>query len=75
VLVLAADQSSRTVGPAELGPLDAARRQRISAALGKLSPGGATDLGRSLEAAADFATRGRARGHGRIHRRWLGNPR
>jgi Mg-chelatase subunit ChlD len=54
VVVLAADQSSRAVGPAELGPVDAARRAQISAALGKLSPGGATDLGRALEAAADL---------------------
>lgn len=54
VVVLAADQSTRAVGPAELGPVDAARRQQISAALSKLSPGGATDLGRSLEAAADL---------------------
>jgi Mg-chelatase subunit ChlD len=54
VVVLAADQSSRAVGPAELGPVDAPRRAQISAALGKLSPGGATDLGRALEAAADL---------------------
>jgi len=54
VVVLAADQSARAVGPAELGPVDATRRQRISAALSQLSPGGATDLGRSLEAAADL---------------------
>jgi len=53
-VVLAADQSSRAVGPADLGPVDATRRAQISAALGKLSPGGATDLGRALEAAADL---------------------
>ncbi len=54
VVVLAADQSSRPVGPAELGPVDTARRQQISTALGKLSAGGASDLGRALEAAADL---------------------
>ncbi len=53
-VVLSADQSSRPVGPEQLGPVDAARRQQISAALSKLSPGGATDLGRALEAAADL---------------------
>lgn len=53
-VVLSADQSSRPVGPEQLGPVDAARRRQISAALGKLSPGGATDLGRALEAAADL---------------------
>jgi Mg-chelatase subunit ChlD len=53
-IVLAADQSSRAVGPSEVGPVDATRRAQISAALGKLSPGGATDLGRALEAAADL---------------------
>jgi len=53
-VVLAADQSARAVGPAELGPVDAARRQQISAALSALSPGGATDLGRALESAADL---------------------
>jgi hypothetical protein len=54
VVVLAADQGSRAVGPADLGPVDAARRTQIAAALSQLSPGGATDLGRALEAAADL---------------------
>jgi tetratricopeptide (TPR) repeat protein len=53
VLVLAADQSSRVVGPETIGPVDDARRQQIKAALAKLEPGGATDLGRALEAGAD----------------------
>lgn len=53
-LVLAADQSARAVGPADMGPVDAARRQAISAALSQLAPGGATDLGRALESAADL---------------------
>lgn len=53
-VVLAADQSVRAVGPEALGPVDAARRQAISSALARLSPGGATDLGRALESAADL---------------------
>jgi tetratricopeptide (TPR) repeat protein len=53
VLVLSADQTTRAVGPDKLGPVDAARRRAVSLALGQLSPGGASDLGRALEAAAD----------------------
>ncbi|MCC6554841.1 MAG: VWA domain-containing protein [Polyangiaceae bacterium] len=52
VVVLAADQGARVVGP-ELGPADPARRKAITDALDTLAPGGATDLGRALEAAAD----------------------
>jgi tetratricopeptide (TPR) repeat protein/Mg-chelatase subunit ChlD len=52
-VVLSADQTARPVGPETMGPVDAARRKAISEALAKLSPGGATDLGRALEAAAD----------------------
>lgn len=52
-VVLSADQTARGVGPEAMGPVDPARRKAISQALGKLSPGGATDLGRALEAAAD----------------------
>ena len=52
-LVLAADQTARPVGPGELGPVDDARRKAILADLATLSPGGATDLGGALEAAAD----------------------
>ncbi len=53
VVVLSADQTARAVGPDRLGPVDDARRKAVKEALGKLSPGGATDLGRALEAAAD----------------------
>ena len=53
LLVLAADQSTRPVGPAASGPVDAARRQAVLEALRTLSPAGATDLGRALELAAD----------------------
>ncbi len=51
-VVLAADQTVRQVGPA-LGPVDDARRKATIEALSKLSTGGATDLGRALEAGAD----------------------
>ncbi|MBK9260484.1 MAG: FecR domain-containing protein [Polyangiaceae bacterium] len=51
-IVLAADQTVRPVGP-PLGPVDDARRKATTEALSKLSPGGATDLGRALEAGAD----------------------
>ncbi len=53
VIVLSADQNARAVGPSTLGPLDAPRRQAIASELATVSPGGATDLGRALEAAAD----------------------
>jgi Flp pilus assembly protein TadD/Mg-chelatase subunit ChlD len=53
VIVLSADQNAEPVGPATLGPVDTARRTAISSALSTLSPGGATDLGRALEAASD----------------------
>ncbi len=53
VIVLAADQRVRPIGPGEIGPLDDARRSAILDALGKITPGGATDLGRAFEAAAD----------------------
>jgi tetratricopeptide (TPR) repeat protein len=53
VVVLAADQNVRPVGPKDIGPLDAARKAAIVEALAQLSPGGATDLGRALEAGAD----------------------
>jgi tetratricopeptide (TPR) repeat protein len=52
-VVLAADQTVRPVGPAAVGPVDADRRKAIAGALSSLSPGGATDLGRALEAGAD----------------------
>lgn len=51
VLVLAADQSVRALGGAELAPLSAKRREDIARELGKLVFGGATDLGAALQAA------------------------
>lgn len=54
VVVLSADQGARPVGPERLGPVDDARRKATSAALSQLSTGGATDVGRALEAAADL---------------------
>jgi tetratricopeptide (TPR) repeat protein len=54
VVVVSADQGARPVGPQRLGPVDDARRKATSAALAQLSTGGATDVGRALEAAADL---------------------
>ncbi len=52
-VVLAADQTARPLGPERIGPVDGARREAVLAALDRLAPGGATDLGRALEAGAD----------------------
>jgi hypothetical protein len=54
VVVLAADQGTRPLGPDAIGPLDDARRKAIVAALAQVSSGGASDLGRALETAADL---------------------
>ncbi len=51
--VLQADETARPVGPEKIGALDEARRKATIAALGNLSPAGATDLGRAIEAGAD----------------------
>lgn len=53
VVVLAADQGARFVGPQTIGPVDDARKKAIREALARVAPGGATDLGRALEAGAD----------------------
>jgi tetratricopeptide (TPR) repeat protein len=53
VVVLSADSDVRGVGPDAVGPADDARKKAILDGLASLSPGGATDLGRALEAAAD----------------------
>ncbi len=53
LVVLAADQGVRPIGPDTVGPVDDARKQAIVAGLGSVVQGGATDLGRSLELAAD----------------------
>jgi tetratricopeptide (TPR) repeat protein len=52
-LLLAADQTARPLGSDAMGPVDAARRKALLEALDRVSPGGATDLGRALEAGAD----------------------
>src|SRR5262249_28503312 len=43
----------RPIGPDKIGPADDARKKAILAALGGVTTGGATDLGRALEAGAD----------------------
>jgi Flp pilus assembly protein TadD len=62
VVALAADQTVRPLGPAAPGALDTARKKAIQDALRAVKPGGATDLGRALEAAADALLRGDASG-------------
>ncbi len=52
-VVLAADQTVHAVGPSAMGPVDAARRKAVADGLATLAPGGATDLGRAIEAGAD----------------------
>ncbi|MBL9023364.1 MAG: VWA domain-containing protein [Myxococcales bacterium] len=52
-VVLASDTAASPVGPSAVGPVDAARKAEILAALGTVTLGGATDLGRALEAGAD----------------------
>jgi tetratricopeptide (TPR) repeat protein len=52
-IVLASDATVRPVGPKEIGAVDAARKQAILDGLDAVTLGGATDLGRALEAGAD----------------------
>lgn len=53
IVVLASDTTTRPLGPAEMGPADAARKASILQALAAVERGGATDLGRALEGGAD----------------------
>lgn len=53
IVVIAADQSARFVGPDQMGALDDARRKAILDGLAGLQSGGASDLGRALERGAD----------------------
>jgi tetratricopeptide (TPR) repeat protein len=53
VVVFAGDDHAAPVGPESLGPVDDARRAAIQKGLGELRPGGATDLGVTLERVAD----------------------
>ncbi|MBK8251603.1 MAG: VWA domain-containing protein [Polyangiaceae bacterium] len=53
VIVIAADQTARAVGPDKLGPADEARKKAILDALTRVTTGGATDIGRAFEAGAD----------------------
>ena len=53
VVVLAADQTAAAIGPDKIGPADDTRKKAILDALARATTGGATDLGRALEAGAD----------------------
>ncbi|MBN2194552.1 MAG: FecR domain-containing protein [Polyangiaceae bacterium] len=52
-VLLAADQTAHPLGMDAIGPVDPVRREALLAALDRTTPGGATDLGRALEAGAD----------------------
>jgi Mg-chelatase subunit ChlD/tetratricopeptide (TPR) repeat protein len=54
LVVLAADQSVRVVGPSEPALVNDALREQLQKELAGLRPGGATDLGAALERAADI---------------------
>jgi tetratricopeptide (TPR) repeat protein len=53
IVVLAADQTVRSVGPSTPKPVTPALRVELEAALSALRPGGASNLGLALERAAD----------------------
>lgn len=53
LVVLAADQRVRAIGPSEPQAVTAELRERIRKDLATLRPGGATDIGAALERAAD----------------------
>ena len=52
-LVLAADQTARPIGFDKISAADDAHKKLVLDALAKVTTGGATDLGRALEAGAD----------------------
>ncbi|HVJ19795.1 MAG TPA: VWA domain-containing protein, partial [Polyangiaceae bacterium] len=54
LVVLAADQSVRAVGPATPQPVNDALRAEVRKALGTLRPGGASNIGLALQEAADL---------------------
>lgn len=53
VVAFAASDALRAIGPDKMGPADEARRKAIVEGLAKVHLAGATDLGRTLEGAAD----------------------
>ncbi len=52
-VVLSADQTARPIGFDKISPADAAHKKTVLDALARTTTGGATDLGRALEAGAD----------------------
>ncbi len=69
IVVLAADQSVRPVGPATPQPVNDALRADVRKALGALRPGGASNLGLALQEAADLLdapARGERAGSGMV---------
>jgi len=69
LVVLAADQTLRPMGPAAPTAVSPAVRQQVRAALGSLRPGGASNLGSALQQAADVLdspSRGELAGSGMV---------
>jgi Mg-chelatase subunit ChlD/tetratricopeptide (TPR) repeat protein len=67
--VLAADQTTRPVGPATPQPVNDKLRAEVRKALGALRPGGASNLGLALQDAADLLDapgRGKSAGSGMV---------
>ncbi len=69
LLVLAADQTLRPLGPAKLSPVNAELRKKVRKALAQLRPGGGSNLGLALQRAADMLdspSRGKRAGSGMV---------
>jgi tetratricopeptide (TPR) repeat protein len=66
LVVLAADQTVRPLGPATPRPVNEALRAEIRAALSAVRPGGASNLGSALERAADVLDAGERKGSGML---------
>ncbi len=54
VVVLSGDTTAHPIGPDTLGVIDDTRRKSILDGLSRIEPGGASDLGVTMEAAADL---------------------
>ncbi|HEY3496472.1 MAG TPA: VWA domain-containing protein, partial [Polyangiaceae bacterium] len=66
VVVLAADQTVRPLGPATPKPVNDALRKDVRSALAAVRPGGASNLGAALEQAADVLDSGDRKGSGML---------
>lgn len=66
LVVLAADQTVRPLGPATPKPVNDALRKDVRSALATVRPGGASNLGAALEQAADVLDSGARKGSGML---------